>query len=466
MINKLHKFFFLILICFVACNCNDSTPEIEEWTFLIGNEGKDIGIILCLSNNDEIYCSGIYTGDVDFDPGPEQATIQHVFSGMAGFLSKYNSTGSYLWTTAWDSWELYNLDMELDQHGNIYVIGEFNGFLEFSDYDPGITLSSDGKRYAFLCKINGNGDIAWVDTWFVEGGGGLAGSGPYECMTISTNNEIFVGGDDKYLRKYSPNGELLSSYDLEFSIIDMCADTEGFVYIVGNYYDSNPLRIRSDGFFTTGIDSGKFIIKLDSDCNQIWARTWIAPGYYPAIAFDNNDNLYLSCSSNKELLIDNEHYISEDEFYSYMLKLDTYNNIIWLKDFNTFIIKDMTSNLCGEIFISGSTIKDKIVVNDTIEFNTGDDNWFVFKIDQDGTISKVISMPLINMPLENYEAIRDIESLNCDYVILTGEVSGELPDIGVKVLSQRTSVIGDDDIFIMQISSDHYSNSLNQSANE
>ncbi|MCK4721150.1 hypothetical protein KAU08_10840 [bacterium] len=441
--------------------CQDSKPEIQEWIFAIGNEGKDIGRILCVSNNNEIYCSGNYTGEMDFDPGPEQATIQHEFSGTGGFLSKYNSTGSYLWATTWDSWDLYNLEMELDQQGNIYVIGEFQGFLEFSDYDPGINLSSDDKRYAFLCKINRNGVIAWVDTWYVTSGYGHKAFGPHDCITISTNNEIYVGGEDKYLRKYSPSGELLSSYDLEFSIIDMCADTEGFVYIVGNYYDSKPLRIRSDGLFTTGIDSGQFIIKLDSDCNQIWARTWIGPGYYPEIAFDNNDNLYISCWSFEELIIDSEYHISKGEFYSYMLKLDTDNNVIWLKDFNTFVIEDMASNLCGEIFISGSTIEDKIVVNETIEFNTGDDDWFVFKFDKDGTISMVISMSL-----ENNDAIRDIESKNCDHVVLTGEVSGDLPDIGVKVLSQRESAIGDDDIFIMQISSEHNSNSLNQSANE
>ncbi len=108
----------------------------------------------------EVYLTGYIDWNlVDFAPGPD--TDYHGTSGSDdGFLSKYLSTGEYVWTRTWGG-ELSTdkaYGVCSDFLGNAFITGSFDMIADFNP-GPGIEYrETSGNRDAYLLKLPPDGN--------------------------------------------------------------------------------------------------------------------------------------------------------------------------------------------------------------------------------------------------------------------------------------------------------------------
>src|SRR5688572_5057773 len=83
--------------------------------------------------------------------------------GTHGFLYKYDTAGTLLWTRQYGGSRHEGIhDVTLDQAGNVLIAGSFVGTVDF-----GTTNITAVQEDMFLAKISNEGDCIWV----VKGGG-------------------------------------------------------------------------------------------------------------------------------------------------------------------------------------------------------------------------------------------------------------------------------------------------------
>jgi hypothetical protein len=196
------------------------------WSSTIGGAGTDSGHRIGVDGS-SVYVTGYFSDTVDFDP-----TASTDFKSSAGdvdvFLSKYSTTGSYIWTEKWGSTaEDIGYGLTIDGDGDLYVVGAFRGTVDFdpggaSDYE-----TSNGLNDVFLNKLDSTGTQQWVRAWgsslsdygydiAVDGHNIIYTTGLFQssCDFAPTNapcNEpssvkVSAGNTDVFLTKHLPDG--------------------------------------------------------------------------------------------------------------------------------------------------------------------------------------------------------------------------------------------------------------------
>jgi len=240
------------------------------------------------------------------------------------------------WTKTWGgSSDELNHNVAVDRWGNLYVIGEFVGTV---DFDPSPTAtdfhaSHNGTIDAFLSKFTPDGIFLWARTW---GGGPLGGTGhtgrdvangvdtdeagnvyvtgPYQYTvdfgagaTITSNTPGAT--NNIYLAKYSPNGTFQwvrawGPADGGAESYNLLVDQADKIYVVGDFSGTTVNFNPWDPFHPdwhvnhppySGPAFDAFLSKFDANGNFIWARTWGGNGYDdgPGLAVDGAGNTYV-----------------------------------------------------------------------------------------------------------------------------------------------------------------------------
>ncbi|MES2763373.1 MAG: T9SS type A sorting domain-containing protein [Bacteroidota bacterium] len=139
---------------------------------------NDKAPLLTLDSLDNLYVTGVYSYSIDCDPGPGTYTLSSASSGSGLFVSKLDSSGSFVWaknfysstngTCTGANGEVEAKSIKIDALGNIYLLGDFHNTV---DFDPGpgtYTIQSSGNRAIFMMKLNNVGNFVWAKamaTW-------------------------------------------------------------------------------------------------------------------------------------------------------------------------------------------------------------------------------------------------------------------------------------------------------------
>jgi len=224
------------------------------------DEGRGVAV----DGLDNIYVTGIFHGNADFDPGP--GIDEHNGYYISTYLSKFDSCGEYEWARIWgpgsedppyEPCECYGEAVTADGLDNIYVTGEFYDSVDF-DPGPGIEEhKSDGGFDIFLSKFDSTGVFKWACTW----------GGTYDSQSFCEDTGQGVSVD-------------------EF----------GNVYIIGCFYDTvdfDPGPGVDIHTATNGHDC--FLSKFNSNGDFQWVQTWGGHIYNvgPGIAIDHYENIYI-----------------------------------------------------------------------------------------------------------------------------------------------------------------------------
>ncbi|MCF8371807.1 MAG: T9SS type A sorting domain-containing protein [Bacteroidales bacterium] len=124
------------------------------------------GIGVAIDNDDNVYVTGNYSGQVDFDTGPG-ITFLPVFGPGTTYsdlyVAKLDSMGNTLWERAFGAYlNDYVNGIDVDENGNSFICG---GFLDTIDINPD-TLSQtiyyvNGFSDIFILGLNTSGDYLY-----------------------------------------------------------------------------------------------------------------------------------------------------------------------------------------------------------------------------------------------------------------------------------------------------------------
>jgi hypothetical protein len=129
------------------------------WGKSVGGPSIDAVSDLKVDSDGNVYICGFFRGNADFDPSTANFTLSISSSGISadGFILKLDSNGSFVYvkqiggTSAVDD-HVFSID--LDNQGNLYATGYFNGTC---DLDPGpgqFNVTSIGGSDIFIIKLS------------------------------------------------------------------------------------------------------------------------------------------------------------------------------------------------------------------------------------------------------------------------------------------------------------------------
>lgn len=270
-----------------------------------------------------VIANGLFTGEVDFDPGIGESKLQSISGTQSDFfILKLDSSGNFIWAKSIDTaGPPYGGTLSLDNSGNVYAAGIF---YSAADFDPGIgveTRTAAKSMDTFIVKLNSLGDYQWANTYGVnaananedwifslanDGLGNLYATGYFSGTVdfdLSTgvanlaasgnSNDIFIlkldsSGNHIWSKKYGNTGS-----DGAWSI---ATDRIGNVFTTGGF--SGEVNFNSGGSpetltsLSNSLDT--FILKLDSSGNYLWAKGLAGSGSDTGISInlDRIGNVY------------------------------------------------------------------------------------------------------------------------------------------------------------------------------
>lgn len=178
--------------------------------------------------NENLYISGWYYGNLDLNPGADVDTLSSVAEAMS-FIVQLDTAGTYVFAKRLIGSGNYINDLAVDATGNIYAVGEFYGTVDF-DPNAGVTnlvsVGAANDSDAFLMKLNNTGELSWAKRV------GADGYDLANACTIDNNGKLLVTG--------------IFSGDVDFDPGNGVAEQEGIAEI-----DCFLLRLDADGNYET-----------------------------------------------------------------------------------------------------------------------------------------------------------------------------------------------------------------------
>jgi hypothetical protein len=392
-------------------------PPDFGWALGAGDVYDDSGRSVATDAAGNVYVTGYFSGEVDFDPGPGTANVTST-GGQDVFVAKYSSPGSLVWVRGFGGTEADQaFGIAVDGGGSVYTTGYFYGT---ADFDPGAgtaSLTSAGEYDVFVSKLDSAGNYLWARQ--VGGSGGdtaraIAVDGAASVYTVGyfqgtadfdpgagTGNLTSAGQEDMFVSKLDSAGNYVWARQLGGSSDDrgygIAVDRGGNVYTTGWFYgtaDFDP-SLGTATFVSFG-EYDVFVSKLDSAGNYVWARQLGGGsgnvGY--GIAVDGGGSVYTTGYFNGTADFDPGSGTAnlatpsgEDVFVS---KLDSAGNYVWARqlggssdDWGYGIAVDGGGNVYATGLFQGTADFDPgpIIANLT---SGGDRDVFLNKLDSDG----------------------------------------------------------------------------------
>jgi hypothetical protein len=374
------------------------------WAKSVG--GKDITV----DASGNVYLTGAFGGTRDFDPGPGIFNLTSV--GLYDiFVCKLDSAGSLVWARAIAS----DLDSEValndggtsitvDDAGNVYTAGHFDGM---ADFDPGpeeFFLTSVGQEDIFVLKLDANGNFDWAKAMgspgneraqgiALDGFGNVYTTGQFEgTVDFDPGPGIFniVGRSsfewDIFVQKLNASGEFVWAKAMGAvygdSAFDIAVDSVGNVYTTGSFaqvvdFDPGPKTYNMVADFSRGPRVPDiFIQKLDTHGEFLWAKSMGGPRVDTgiAIALDDFGNVYTTGSFVDTVDFDpgpdtvNLSTVPETAHDIYVHKLDTNGVFEWVQAFSGISGFDSGAGVAVDLFGDVYTIGQ---FQNTVDFDPG-----------------------------------------------------------------------------------------------
>ena len=169
------------------------------WVKDFGSSAFDRGWAIGIDGLNNIYTKGIFNGTVDFDPN--FGTYNLTASGIDNtFISKLDQSGNFIWAKGFSgNSENYGQSIALDDIGNVYTTGQFNGTVDFDPNADSTVLTSIGSADIYVSKLDDSGNLIWAERM-----GGTQDDAGY-AITIDTSGNIYTTGYYTSSADFDPN---------------------------------------------------------------------------------------------------------------------------------------------------------------------------------------------------------------------------------------------------------------------
>ena len=291
------------------------------WVKTIGGQYIDNCQGLAIDEFGYVHITGTFESIVDFDPGADTILLIPTSFSNNMYFAKYDANGNYVWAKG--IWEEFSgvggNSIAIDDTGNVFVTGNFNGTIDF-DPDSGTqNLTSDNSGDVFFVKYDSDGKYVWANvigdnsglevsySIITDTSGNIYVTGWFDGMTdfdpgVGTQNLTSTdGGVDLFFAKYDDNGNYAWAKAIGGSEPDeaksIAIDDSGNVYVTGYFRDT--VDFDPDTGTHILVSAGLqdiFFSKYDPNGNFLWAKAiggqTNEKGY--SIATDDKGNVFIT----------------------------------------------------------------------------------------------------------------------------------------------------------------------------
>ncbi|MGD9125783.1 MAG: SBBP repeat-containing protein [Planctomycetia bacterium] len=389
-----------------------------EWIQQAGTSGDDNAYDVVADGMGNIYITGWTEGEL-------AGTGSHVGKEDV-FLSKYNATGTCLWTQQLGSTEsdqAYGL--VLDGAGHVYIAGHTEG-------DLGGTTSNDHDN-VFISMYDTDGNYCWTkqsETYYDDTVTGLAidGSGN---LYVTGYRGVSLLDYDAFLKKYDSTGN------------PIWTQSWGYPGTLGHFRIDAAMDVaidHSNNVYITGVTQGSddnsgdfFLIKYDDDGNLLWEKEagTSSSDAGTGLTIDSSNNVYITGATAGNLSA-----INEGENDAIARKYNSNGQLLWAKQWGTEGIDTglgVTVDNAGNLYIAGTTDSDLAGTNPS-----DNNDVFIRKYDNTGNLAWTEQIGVAGKD-ECWGLTVD----NLGNLYFSGYTSGDLAGPGTHV--------GDQDLFLAKI---------------
>lgn len=151
-----------------------------------------------------IYVSGYFKGNIDFDPGPSTYFLNQITGNYttSGFILKLDLSGNFIWARNTIIQTAGNNKIALDVNNNIYYINSLSGT---QDADPSagvFNVSSAGGTDVLVGKLTSDGAFVYAKTM-----GGTGNESPV-AIAISSKGSVLTNGSFQNAADFDPDSLL------------------------------------------------------------------------------------------------------------------------------------------------------------------------------------------------------------------------------------------------------------------
>ena len=385
---------------------------------------------IAIDASDNIYISGstdkiVASGTLDFDPGAGLVNVVNPTGHYVMYILKLDSNGNHIWNvqfqnptnTQYDKDVIYG--MKVDNSGNVYATGTFNGTVDFDPSATGISNITSVATYlstdVFILKLNNTGGLVWVKALQnsatstgskfdkgiaidVDTFGNVYTTGYYwssidadpgpavhNLVAYTSSNPQISGGNTQYISKLNAAGDYVWGYDLvgghnDAGLPNLAVDSANNIIVTGyTFENSSTLRDFDFGSGTAILpgDTGAWILKINSDAGFIWvkstARTMVSgtgainnsTSFSPGLVLDAAGNIYTTGTFygfgdpvDFDPSAATYSLLTAGNYDGFISKLDNNGNFVWVNKLGGTGIDNCYSiavSPIGKITVSGST---------------------------------------------------------------------------------------------------------------
>jgi len=371
------------------------------------------------------YSGGYFFGDANLDPDGNDPHTQ--VGGGNMWMNKVDVNGDFEWGYSWpsmDGYHSYVWEIVIDSDDNLYVVGHFNGEI---DFDPGdgvdmhTASSGNGRLDGFLWKYDSDGNYEWGYSW-----GGSQDVTAFDIALYGDDYLYITGyffgtadidptsGVDEYTAT-SGSGNVTDGYLIKMTTggtyewgqtwgaggttyCFRCAvDGSGNPSAAGTFQNTVDLDPTSGTQNETSSGLGDaYMIRFDSDGGWDWSWAIGGDGWeqFNDMIADDSGNIYANGgSSSTEIDMDpgsGSVHTGAGSYDGYIAKYDTTGALVWVDWFaeaghdNTW---GCAFDASGNVFMCGH-------YNGTMDFDPGTEtdeytavgeaDAYVVKLDSDG----------------------------------------------------------------------------------
>lgn len=274
-------FLWSLYLCLYLSGAN---AQHFDWAQSIGGLGLDVGRAVTTDEQGNVIVVGSFTGGTHIAD-----TFLTGYGSMESFVAKYTSEGEFLWARVISGpKEDMARGVVTESNGNIFVVGHFTDTVVFdiSDNDT-LGARSEGGQDVFVVKYSPNGQLLWFRT-----GGGLEDDTATDIDRYPWSGRLYISGGFQKRAKFGTS-TLLSNGLTDAFLMKMDPDGNvhwlrkggGLEHDIAASVTVDPdenIFIVGDFYDQATFDgtqlqalgsSDMFLIKYSEDGVQQWART-------------------------------------------------------------------------------------------------------------------------------------------------------------------------------------------------
>ena len=333
-------------------------------------EDDDNAFCITRDASNNVYIGGNFRTTTDFDPSGATANLSTGQptgnTNMNGFVSKYSSSGTYIW-----AFKIGNAipfegtivnGITLDALNNIYVIGQFQGTV---DFDPGVgtsNLISAGVNDIFFAKYDNNGIFQWANKI------GSVSSDKGVAIDTDASNNVYLTGNFQGAADFDPG--------VSTSNLISAGGLDGFVAS----YSSAGIYRWAFGLGSSSAENG-YSIKVDSGSSNVY----VGGSFQKTVDFDPSGSVSNLLSSTPASTVDIDGFIAK-----YTTNTGTF---VWANKVggnpattSTEEIQNLALDASDNVYIAGQMVSSIVDINGTLLTKKGSTDAFYAKYNSSGTI--------------------------------------------------------------------------------